>query len=91
MHNQKDAKQVEWIGVIDIQHLINAFGSPAWIVSGEQLKKNVADIASFTGFYHHIYYPIKNNPSLSVLQLLASYKLTYCCDARMVESIIFVL
>jgi hypothetical protein len=35
MHNQKDAKQVEWIGVIDIQHLSNAFGAPAWIVSEE--------------------------------------------------------
>jgi hypothetical protein len=35
MHNQKDAKQVEWIGVIDIQHLSYAFGAPAWIDSEE--------------------------------------------------------
>ena len=54
MHNQKDAKQVEWIGELDIQHLINAFGSHAWIVSGEQLKKNVADFTSFTGFSHYV-------------------------------------
>ncbi len=82
MQNQKDAKQVEWVGELDIQHLSNAFGSPAWIVSEEQLKKNVALFSAFTGPSSHIFYPVKTNPSLSVLQLLASMKVGADCASR---------
>ena len=56
------------LSLIDIQH---QFGPAAWIVSEHQLKANLARLAKFTGSTDRILYPVKANPAIPVLQLLA--------------------
>ena len=73
---------VDWGKNLNIESLIQAYGSPAWIVSEAQLKENVAHIESFTGATQRIFYPVKTNPSLSVLQLLASMQVGADCASR---------
>jgi len=82
MKNLKDANLVEWVKHIDIQQITLAFGSPAWIVSEEQLRENVSLFSSFTGSSMNIFYPVKTNPSLTVLQLLASMQVGADCASR---------
>lgn len=76
------AQLVDWGKNLDIESLIQAYGSPAWIVSEAQLKENVAHIESFTGATQRIFYPVKTNPSLSVLQLLALMQVGADCASR---------
>lgn len=76
------AHLVDWGKNLDIESLIQSYGSPAWIVSEAQLKENVAHIESFTGARQRIFYPVKTNPSLSVLQLLASMQVGADCASK---------
>ncbi|MFN5371620.1 MAG: diaminopimelate decarboxylase family protein [Bacteroidia bacterium] len=76
------AQLVDWGKNLDIESLIQSYGSPAWIVSEAQLKENVAHIESFTGARQRIFYPVKTNPSLSVLQLLSSMQVGADCASR---------
>ncbi len=82
MDSLEKAHLVDWVKKLDIQSLIQTYGSPAWIVSEAQLKENVAIIESFTGAAQNIFYPVKTNPALSVLQLLASMKVGADCASR---------
>jgi len=66
------AHLVDWPKSIDLISLINAYGSPAWIISETQLRNNISLFTSFTGDVRRILFPVKTNPSQSVLQLLAS-------------------
>ncbi len=77
-----NAEFVNWVKQLDIQQINYSFGSPAWIVSEAQLKENVALFAAFTGATQHIFYPVKTNPSLSVLQLLASMAVGADCASK---------
>ena len=65
------AQLVSWPQKINIFEIQNQFGSPAWIVSEKQLAENVAGFAAFTEDKGRICYPVKTNPSLTVLQILA--------------------
>ena len=60
-----------WPKTININQITEQFGSPAWIISENQLIDNVNAYAKFTGDKSRIFYPVKTNPSLTVLQLLA--------------------
>lgn len=66
------ARLAEWPARLDIPAIHREYGSPAWIVSEDCLKENVALFEIFTGHPGRIYYPVKTNPSLAVLQILAS-------------------
>ncbi len=65
------ASLADWPKHIDIKQIHAQFGSPAWIVSEQQLKSNLDELKRFTGDAGRIFYPVKTNPSLTVLQLLA--------------------
>lgn len=70
-HSFEPAELVTWpslLGLIDIKH---AFGTPTWIVSEDQLLKNLDAFAEFTGFKSNVLYPVKANPAFAVLQILA--------------------
>jgi diaminopimelate decarboxylase len=76
------AHLVDWSKHIDTTNLINLYGSPAWIISEAQLRENIALFTSFTGDSRRILFPVKTNPSLSVLQLLASMGAGADCASR---------
>jgi len=82
MENPQNANLVEWVKNLDIQQIVADFGSPAWIVSEDQLHENVSLFSAFTGSSSHVFYPVKTNPSLTVLQLLASMKVGADCASR---------
>lgn len=65
------ASFADWPKALDIDPIKEKFGSPAWIISENQLTENVHAYAKFTGDNRRIFYPVKTNPSLTVLQLLA--------------------
>ena len=65
------ARLANWPKTININQITEQFGSPAWIISENQLIDNVNAYAKFTGDKSRIFYPVKTNPSLTVLQLLA--------------------
>jgi diaminopimelate decarboxylase len=66
------AKLADWPKTININQIAEQFGSPAWIISENQLIDNVNAYAKFTEDKSRIFYPVKTNPSLTVLQLLAN-------------------
>ncbi len=78
----KNAQLVDWVKQLDLQNLSTSFTTPAWIVSEAQLKENVSLFTAFTGVSQHIFYPVKTNPSLTVLQLLASMEVGADCASR---------
>ena len=71
MNASERAQLAGWPQKINIPEIRERFGSPAWIVSEQQIAKNVAGFAAFTEDISRICYPVKTNPSLTVLQLLA--------------------
>ena len=71
MNASERAQLASWPKKLNIPEIHRRFGSPAWIVSEQQLAENVAGYAAFTEDNSRICYPVKTNPSLTVLQLLA--------------------
>jgi len=71
MNASERAQLADWPQKINIPEIHHSFGSPAWIVSEQQIAENVAGFAAFTEDISRICYPVKTNPSLTVLQLLA--------------------
>jgi diaminopimelate decarboxylase len=72
MIQQENATLVSWPKGINIAEILREFDSPAWIVNESQLCSNISAFAKFTGDTGRIYYPVKTNPSLSVLRILAN-------------------
>lgn len=60
-----------WPTELDLPRLKGLYGSPAWIVSEAQLIKNLNAFVRFTGAPERVLFPVKTNPSLSVLRILA--------------------
>lgn len=58
-------------------------GLPAWIVDERQLRANVLAFEGFTGSRDRIHYPVKTNPSLCVLQLLARLGVGADCASQL--------
>jgi len=71
-----------WSSKINIRELYVNYGSPTWIVSKEQLTKNVNDFALFTQNNGNILFPVKTNPSLAVLEILANLGVGADCANR---------
>jgi diaminopimelate decarboxylase len=82
MQNLQHATLASWVKDIDIEKLNKEYGSPSWIVSESQLLHNVIAFERFTGSRSRIYFPIKANPSLTVLQLLAQMGAGADCASR---------
>lgn len=65
------ARLESWSSRLDIRSMYVQYGSPAWIVSAPQLERNLAAFTSFTGSAAGVLFPVKTNPSLVVLEVLA--------------------
>lgn len=79
----KKAELVDWPRNIDITCINEQFGSPAWVISEKQLFDNVNAYAKFTEDNGRIFYPVKTNPSLTVLQLLAKLGVGADCASQL--------
>jgi diaminopimelate decarboxylase len=60
-----------WYSTIDPNQLKQQTGDAAWIVNEKQLKANLEQLSRFTGTAERIFYPVKANPAIPVLQILA--------------------
>ncbi len=68
---RKNALLEKWSAEINIRDFFIHYGSPAYIVSQKQLKHNVEEFTRFTRNAANIMFPVKTNPSLVVLEVLA--------------------
>jgi len=62
-----------WHESLNLEYLLEKFGSPQYILSEEQLRSNFSYFKKFTGDSGEVFYPVKANPHLMVLRLLASF------------------
>ena len=60
-----------WYSELSLPNIQHQFGPAAWIVSEQQLIGNLHRLATFTGSTERILYPVKANPAIPVLQILA--------------------
>ena len=81
--NDTKAKLVDWPKSLDINLINQQFGSPAWIISEKQLNENILAFTRFTGDQSRIFYPVKTNPSLTILQILAKIGAGADCASQM--------
>jgi len=71
MNKNERAELVDWPKHLDLKSIQTKFGTPNWIVSQAQLKKNIAAIQALTELPSRILFPVKANPSQSILSILA--------------------
>ena len=71
-----------WTGKLNIRDYYINYGSPTWIVSKKQLTQNVEQFARFTESYGNILFPVKTNPSLVLLEVLAKMGVGADCANR---------
>lgn len=76
------ASLVNWINDLNFHQLADSFGSPSWIVHESQVIENVSKFEIFTGSPTRIYFPVKTNPSLSVLQIFAKLGVGADCATK---------
>ncbi|MBZ2178536.1 MAG: diaminopimelate decarboxylase family protein [Acidobacteriota bacterium] len=60
-----------WAAKLDQAALAKAYNTPLYILNADQLRRNAAQFAALTGSINSIAYPVKANPSISVLRILA--------------------
>jgi len=60
-----------WYKALSLRDIQRNFGTAAWIVSEAQLNSNLERLVRFTGSVERILYPVKANPAIPVLQILA--------------------
>ena len=77
-----NASLVDWINHLNFNQLADSFGSPSWIVHEGQIIENVSKFEFFTGSSNRIYFPVKTNPSLSVLQIFAKLGVGADCATK---------
>jgi diaminopimelate decarboxylase len=65
------AELVTWPTKLDLKSLQTEFGTPTWIVSEDQLQRNLNAFERFTTSKSNILYPVKANPAFAVLHILA--------------------
>lgn len=78
-----NAQLTKWPEKLNISQIYEAFKSPAWIINEDQLVSNVEQYADFTGDRSRILYPVKTNPSLTVLQILGKLGAGADCASRL--------
>jgi len=79
----KKANLADWPKSLDINYINEQFSSPAWIISEKQLVDNVNAYSKFTEYNGRIFYPVKTNPSLTVLQVLAKLGVGADCASQL--------
>ncbi len=80
---KKDMALLEsWSAEVNIRELFIKYGSPAYIVSQNQLEQNVNEFTRFTQNRANIMFPVKTNPSLVVLEVLAKLGVGADCANR---------
>lgn len=77
-----NASLVDWPKKLNIHQIASDFGAPSWIINESQIQKNVANFEFFTGATNRIFYPVKTNPSLSVLQIFAQLGVGADCATK---------
>lgn len=86
MQKFEKAHLCNWPKQLNIREIQQQFGSPLWIVSQDQIKSNIEELCGFTDKTERILYPIKTNPSLPVIQLLAQHGIgADCANAQEVD------
>lgn len=65
------AELATWPATLDLKSLQTEFGTPTWIVSEDQLLRNLNAFERFTASKSNILYPVKANPAFAVLHILA--------------------
>ncbi len=78
----KTALLETWSANINIRDYFIQYGSPAYIVSQKQLEHNVNEFSRFTRNNSNIMFPVKTNPSLVVLEVLARLGVGADCANR---------
>ena len=73
---------VDWPNQLNIDQIADTFGSPSWIVHEGQIEKNVEKFEIFTGSTNNIFFPVKTNPSLTVLQIFAKLGVGADCATK---------
>ena len=66
------AELERWSAGLNLRALLAEHGSNVWIVSEAQLLANLADWARLAGSPARILYPVKANPSPTILEILAA-------------------
>ena len=75
------AQLASWPDQLDLRALQAEFGSNVWIVSAAQLVENLAAWSRVAGSASRIAYPVKANPSPTVLEILAAHGASAECAA----------
>lgn len=76
------AKLETWTNSLKLKAIQSEFPGPSWILSEEQLLNNITEWSRFTENPAQILYPVKANPSLCVLQILAQAGLGVDCASK---------
>ena len=76
------AKLETWTSKLKLKAIQSEYPGPSWILSEEQLLNNIEEWKHFTGNAGQILYPVKANPSLCVLQIIAQAGIGVDCASR---------
>lgn len=76
------AQLEQWSNNISFKEIQQKFGSPLWVVSEQQLVDNINLLSTFCGKKENILFPVKANPSLAVLEILAQNGLGADCSSK---------
>lgn len=79
----ESAIMTDWPKKINISAIHDRFSSPAWIISEKQLIANVMEYEKFTGKNNLIFFPVKTNPSITILQILAKLGVGADCASQL--------
>jgi diaminopimelate decarboxylase len=82
-HAVQRATLENWPKRIPVKRIQANHGLPAWLVDEHQLTANVLAFEGFTGSRDRIHFPVKTNPSLCVLQILARLGVGADCASQL--------
>jgi diaminopimelate decarboxylase len=75
-----------WSDSVDFRAALRQHGSPLYLFSPDQFRKNFTDYLAFVGEARNIAYPVKANPSLAILRRLANWGAgADCASAEEIE------
>lgn len=77
-----NAKLENWSSKINLRKIQKTYGSPLWIVSKPKIIENIKLLVQFTGERNRILFPIKANPSLTVMEVLAQQGIGADCASK---------
>ncbi|MCZ8247632.1 MULTISPECIES: pyridoxal-dependent decarboxylase, pyridoxal binding domain protein [unclassified Microcystis] len=71
-----------WTRSIDIEEIAKRHGSPLYILNLGQLRRNLSHFVDLVGSPSQVAYPIKANPSMAILNELASLGCSADCSSK---------